>query len=367
MAAHYVWTMEYGTTLANTVLQRIQEITIHNGRAKVTDPYNSSTATVSGWSPNWTTPPKVNDKVKIYVTVSGVNWLQFTGRITDLRVDYGIVQNMDRFEISCEGPLAQFGRTDLTAQSFIQNTTGTYAAAVATAAGLEFYASTGLSTASAQTYTGNALALLNDLVQMEYGHIGQTASVTDPDYMAVQFYDRNSFEAQVGSGFVDTAPGANQLVYDQIVFKSAAENYYTKVIVNPSGLASQNTVSGSAPYRVYSINTLDYTTAQALNFSQYLVNNFSDTASKVTSFSCTDVQQKNVLLHQLAYVEYQVAQKQTIKLRGTTYNVIIEGTTIHVTPDQTRYTFDVSNQDLNAYLILDDAVYGKLDNNKLNF
>lgn len=366
MAAHYVWTVEYGGTLANTVLANVQELSIRNGRAKVTDPYNSSTAMIHGRAPTWITAPKVGDKVKIYVTVSGVNWLQFTGRITDVRMQYGITNALDSFEISCEGPLAEFGRSEFVGQSFSSNQTGTYAKAVATAAGMEFYNSTGLSTASAQTYTGNALSLLNQLVQMEYGHLGQTAS-TDPDYMAVQFYDRNSFETQVGAGFVDTSPGANELKYDSVVFKSAAENYYTKVIVNPSGLATQDATTGSAPYRVYQIDTLDNTTAQADSFADYLLNNFSNKTAQITQFSCTDVQQTNVLLHQVAYVEYQTAQKQTLKLRGTTYSLIIEGTTISVTPEQTRYTFDVSSADLNAYLILDDTTYGKLDSNKLNF
>jgi hypothetical protein len=367
MAAHYQWTAEYGSPLANTVLTHVQNIYIHNGRALVTDPYNSSTATIEGRSPStWVTIPKVNDKVKIYVTVSAVNWLQFTGRITDVQVNYGITPAMDTYVISCEGPLAQFGRSDLLSEVLTTTTTGVYAKAVATAAGLEFYNSTGLSIASGQTYTGNALQLINQLCQMEYGHLGQTAS-TDPDYMAVQFYDRNTFEAQIGNGFVDTAPTSNQFVYDSVTFQSAAANYYTKTIVNPAGLATQTAASGSAPFRVYQIDTLDSTTAQADSFADYLLNNFSNTASQITQFSCTDIAQTYQLLHQVAYVEYQTAQQQTITMRGTTYKLIIEGTTIAVTPDQTRYTFDVSAQDLNAYLILDNATFGQLDNNRLNF
>ena len=367
MAPHYQWTAEFGSPLANTVLTNVQNISIRSGRSKVTDPYNSSTAMIEGRSSStWVTIPKVNDKVKIYVTVSSVNWLQFTGRITDVQIKYGIIAAMDTWTISCEGPLAQFGRTDLVSQAFSTNATGTYAKAVATAAGLEFYNSTGLSIASGQTYTGNALQLINELCQMEYGHLGQTAS-TDPDSMAVQFYDRNSFETQIGNGFVDTAPTSNQFVYDSVTFKSAASNYYTKTIVNPSGLATQTATSGSAPFRVYQINTLDSTTAQADSFADYLLNNFSNTASQITQFSCTDVAQTYQLLHQVAYVEYQTAQQQTITMRGTTYKLIIEGTTISVTPNQTRYTFDVSGQDLNSYLILDNATFGQLDYNRLNF
>jgi hypothetical protein len=50
------------------------------------------------------------------------------------------------------------------------------------------------------------------------------------------------------------------------------------------------------------------------------------------------------------------------------YNTIIEGIQISATPEQTRVTVFMSGQDNNAYLTLDDAVYGTLDtNNKYGF
>jgi hypothetical protein len=37
------------------------------------------------------------------------------------------------------------------------------------------------------------------------------------------------------------------------------------------------------------------------------------------------------------------------------------------TPESSTYTYYVSGADLNAYLILDNAVFGQLDNNKLGY
>jgi hypothetical protein len=37
------------------------------------------------------------------------------------------------------------------------------------------------------------------------------------------------------------------------------------------------------------------------------------------------------------------------------------------TPNSTRFTFYVSGQDLNAYLILDNTKLGKLDENRLGY
>ena len=53
--------------------------------------------------------------------------------------------------------------------------------------------------------------------------------------------------------------------------------------------------------------------------------------------------------------------------RGTTYPCIIEGYTFTAQPGDARYTYYVSAADLNAYLILDNATFGKLDNNRLGY
>jgi hypothetical protein len=56
-----------------------------------------------------------------------------------------------------------------------------------------------------------------------------------------------------------------------------------------------------------------------------------------------------------------------IVLRGVRYYCVVEGVTITASPDDTRILFSVSSNETNDYLILDDAVYGRLDNNRLGF
>jgi len=53
--------------------------------------------------------------------------------------------------------------------------------------------------------------------------------------------------------------------------------------------------------------------------------------------------------------------------RGVTYTCIIEGGAMSATPSSCSLTLYVSGADLNAYLILDNLVLGKLDENKLGF
>ena len=56
-----------------------------------------------------------------------------------------------------------------------------------------------------------------------------------------------------------------------------------------------------------------------------------------------------------------------IILRGVRYYCVVEGVTITASPDDTRVLFSVSSNETNDYLILNDDVYGRLDNNKLGF
>jgi hypothetical protein len=56
-----------------------------------------------------------------------------------------------------------------------------------------------------------------------------------------------------------------------------------------------------------------------------------------------------------------------VAFRGTTYQCIVEGVTMSASPASSSFTFHLSGADLNAYLILNNAVFGRLDFNKLGY
>jgi hypothetical protein len=62
-----------------------------------------------------------------------------------------------------------------------------------------------------------------------------------------------------------------------------------------------------------------------------------------------------------------VGAQVSVAFRGTTFQCIVEGLTISATPAGSRYTYYVSGADLNAYLILNNAVFGRLNFNKLGY
>jgi hypothetical protein len=163
--------------------------------------------------------------------------------------------------------------------------------------------------------------------------------------------------------FSDTTNNATNYVYDKIEFGSYADNYYTQTTVDPESFAAQTVQTGSQPYRTYSVNTVNASAAQALDYANWLLNNFKTPKVAPTSISMFANAQNNFGGIQNLSVGTQV----NIAFRGTTYTTIIEGWAFNAQPGNARYTFYVSAADLNAYLILNNATFGKLDENKLGY
>jgi len=163
--------------------------------------------------------------------------------------------------------------------------------------------------------------------------------------------------------FSDTTNNATNYVYDKIEFGSYADNYYTQTTVDPESFAAQTVQTGLKPFLTYSVNTLNASESQALDYANWLLNNFKTPKVAPTSISMFANAQNNFGGIQNLNIGTQV----DIAFRGTTYTAIIEGWAFNAQPGNARYTFYVSAADLNAYLILNNATFGKLDENKLGY
>lgn len=351
------WTVELydGTTWQPQ--NKVQNVNLSTGRRFLTDPYAADRATYSGYiSTSFPELAVMGNPIRLKYK-SQLTWY---GSITDVSVEYGIVDEQDYITVAAEGILAKFGRAYITGLSLSSTSIATQLSALATEVGVTIntFGTMG-SLASTQTYTGNALDLLNLLMLTEYGHIYESGDEID-------FFSRQSWgDTSTVYNFTDSTVGAYGVKYNQLQFDSAAENYFTRVVVQPEGLAEQVSDAGIDPPRTYVVSTLDYSTTQALNHAQYLQNNFDTAAQTIAAITCIDTGQTNDVLGTIA----QGARGQQIDVlfRGTTYVCIIEGVTMSGNPDQTRFVFHVSPQDMNAYLRLNDPVFGTLNSNKLGF
>ena len=350
----------YTVTINGISYSNIQSLQVQVGRASVQDPFRAGTATISGRSLVGFVKPLIGWQVLIYASGSLIADM----RVADVSVKYGIVAAEDTWEIRCEDALAEAGRY-LVTDDWVSNTSCYIAAVdvggfpgpnvVGVGAG-----SVG-SYASAQTLTNaNMLSVVQTLVQTEQGRIFGSGLST------IGWLGRRDMMTQpTVASFTDGTLTAGYTVakFDNVTFASLADNYATKVVVNPSGLAAQTSGTGA---RTFSMDSYDVSTTQAANLAGYVRNTLTVASDVPSSLSClaeeqsTDAARTGVLF---GTTGYQIE----IILRGVRYRCVIEGTSVSATPESSRFTYYLSSSEAYQFLVLNDAVYGKLDTGKLGF
>lgn len=361
-----------GTTLINgTNLNDVLTVSTSKGRQWQTDPYSPSSCTITSRNISaWTTAPKIGNLIGVKSSGTGSSWV-FGGYIKDVQIVYGTIPALDVAYITCEGPLSKYGRRTFKSRSFAQADYETYITNVITAVGTTnnyaFWGSSGLYTA--QTYTGNALDLVNLLTTSELGFIDENVLSNMP-VASFQGRDRATTTPPTQGGFTDAIPGGTKTPrYESVTFSSAAQNYYTQVTINPQGLTTQQVESGSAPYIGIDQESLDYTNAQALAHAQYLLYKYDTTNSNIVALTATYANQDTALRQEYFNRALNLAcgNLVSIQFRGTNYLGIVEGVSVLADPSNTQLELTFSSFDNNNYLILNDDDFGTLNYNKLGF
>lgn len=356
------------------VLSNVQSINFKTGRERQLDQYSSLSGTIvirQPAAPNALVKP--GNVIRVYWENGASDKLQFSARISNVQLTYGIpysggVGNADYLTISLEGFLATCGRASGENYVMAAGTLFAQKTAANTASGLQIAYSSQPATGPAMggtTVSGTWADWVNYVCLTTNGRIRE-------DYVAVYIF--SPFGAQVANvNFSDTTNNATNQIYDHIEFASYADNFYSQTTVDPESFAAQTVQTGSRPYRTYTVNTVNASASQGLDYANYLLNNFSVGTTAITSFSCLANSQNTFSLWDLATsgnnltVGNCVGAQVSIAFRGTTYTCIIEGASFSAVPGEARYTYYVSAADLNAYLILDNATFGKLNSNKLGY
>jgi hypothetical protein len=295
------------------------------------------------------------------------------GKIADVTVEYGIpyaggVGNADYVTITCEGFFGDLGRMNGGSYAMAADTirNQTIAATAQTGVGIRWIANDGrlggATTVSSTWGDWVARTCLSNNARMRDGAQMTTGNVN---------IDSPFQRLNCQYSFSDT-PTGNDQKYNQINFDSLSDNYYTQVSVVTESFGTSTVLAAGAtkPYRTYQVNTINASSSQATDFANYLSGNYKTPKFALTSLSATAEQQNTFQLDRMVSffgVYMYPGCTLNIKFRGTTYPCIIEGVSMSARPDSTRFTFYVSGADLNAYLILDDATFGKLDSNRLGY
>jgi hypothetical protein len=363
--------LKYEIRANGNLLDEYTSFVTNAGRQQVQDPFKAGTASISGRDLSQVTGLNIEDTLKIDIVEfygTPILYTIFNGRISDIKADYGFDANMDSWTIQGDDAIALAGRTfkntTFTAGASCFN--GCFSASSGTAVSISnLYGTSSTSRISAQSLgIVNTLQTWNELVQTEQGRIVSLSPTT------VGFVERNNLNL-FGTlcNFTDgtVASAEPSVVYQNVVFRSRADSYFTQVIVEPAGLAAQ-TAGVNGP--TYTMKSYDQTTAQAGDLAAYVLATLdvSQDAPASVSYIAENQPSASAQFAVRAAVETLDGSRSVLlTLRGTQYSCFIEGVTISADPSTTRFTLNLSSSEAVVGLVLDDTILGVLDTSKLGF
>ena len=355
-----------------TALSNVQNISVSIGRQRQLDAYNASTVTVTLRYPTGFVTPNTDLVSGNFCAINNLTTGQFifTGVINNVDVSYGIpyaggVGQADFLTFTAEGSFSRYGRSQGLNYAMAADTLYEQLIDCTTQSGL-----------TVQTLATNTQPMAATTVSSTWGDWLNKVLVTMNGRMQDGFtpgvvYVYSPFDSVLADvNFSDTTNNATNQVYDQINFGSYADNYYRQVTVDPENFAAATVQTGSAPYRTLLTNTFNASTSQATDYANYLLNNYKTQGQALLSISCFAEAQKTFKLDALTgsgSLAIYPGTQVTVTFRGTVFTCIIEGVSMSATPESSRYTFYLSGADLNAYLKLNNTVFGRLDYNKLGY
>jgi hypothetical protein len=370
------YTVSYSTDgITYTALTNVQNIQFSLGRQAQLDQVKASTGSFEMRYPTGFASPitalVAGTRVRVQNT-TGVAYTIWSGRIDNVSAEYGIpyaggVGQADYLSVSMEGAFAVTGRMQGNNYAMAAGSIVSQMSNASTQTGLTFYfggpSSTTLAATTVSTTWGDWVSRVCQSTNSRIWDAFNSLSVSVISPFAVSINSVN---------FSDTANNATNQVYNKINFDSLADNFYTQVTVTPEsfGAATVTQAGASVPYRAYQANTLNASTSQATDFAQYLLANYGTARFAISSFTCMAEAQSSFQLDKIGAFDnlaYSPGTQVGVTFRGTTYQCIIEGVTMSATPAGASFTYYVSGADLNAYLVLDNPTFGRLDYNKLGY
>jgi hypothetical protein len=381
MSARFTLTAEYYNGSIWIAIPNVQEVSWNWGRRTITEPKSASQATINGRCGTSFPSLQVGQliQLKIVDNVRGGEAI-FGGQLADQKIQYGQLQTMDLYTITIEGPWARAGRyvddftltagqtTDIAWENYTETLPpvgqdGVFILGVITNTPVPDPSGDSTSRVSAFNDNTSLARVFSLIADTEVGRIIERQDHDDID-QNIELQLRQNLQQLPISTFTDVpANWLNAYAYTGLEFRSLSDVYGDRVEIAPTALA---VVSAGAGTRTQRIESVDQTTLQAQAHAEYVLNLLDALGDVPYSIRVEAINQtEDDLLDYFS--QFRNGIKVNVVFRGTTYAAIVEGGVMRATPDNVGATLFLSGQDQNAYLILDDTTYGKLDENKLGF
>lgn len=355
----------YELTVNGNSVSNIQGASFTKGRTKISDPLRAGSGTIRGRRPDLLPTIAVGQTAIFVIRPSGFGGLgyAFAWRVADLRIIYGVTSEYDEWELDIEDTFALLGRGDVStswadgdlSETAIYNVVNQYGIGLTVAIASK-------SQVSAQTITNqNGLEVLSQLAVTEQARF-TTQSPAGPEYITL--YGRGWQTQLTTYDASDDGTGTNPLAYTGLDFAGLADNYASKVIINPEGLAQQTAGSGS-----YSISLPSYSrnTSDAANLASFLVGVYSQQLGQPSKITLKVSGQNTTTKQDNALAICDPMSQIQVKFRGVTFLAIVEGYTITALVDDVLLTCYLSSPSFYPQFILDSTQFGVLDTNRLGY
>ena len=352
-------------------IDNITQVDVQVGRQRDTQPFAASSASITARYPTGFASPLdgFNTNSPIRITRDGNPDALWLGRSTDVRVAWGPVWdgttgNADTIEITAEGALGSWGRQYLP-ETVISTPPELIEDVITFLNDYVFPTGEFVNTHGELAYInvkadGKFTGYLAEFVQKAGSTIAAIVRDGGGTMQVVSKYDQPLSSIE----FADTGATATVMVFDTLESDSLRENLIEAVNVTRADGADVLVGDGET----LTLNTYSPSTAQATALAEHYLFKYVEPKTELSSISALAEAQHTMELDGLGAPFWQLpGTRVDVTFRGQTSTHVIEGASMTATPESSRFTYYFTAADPNSYLILDDPIRGRLDENQLGW
>jgi len=335
---------------------------VFNNNTRILDPLNTASIYY----------PYVLPRSPIIIYANGTPI--YTGFVEDWDLDYQQA-NQGRMVARCVDAFGTLANQQLNAFTPSAETSGVRVSTVLDRPEVAYQGARSIGTGSstlgayAVTQDTNVLNYLQQVNTSEQGYLFTAADGT------LTFKGRSSVLNPVsGASFTTNGTG---IPYMSLLNQYGSELLYNYIVTqSPAGAAQTN--SNTASINLYQaqnynlLSLLNSTTAEVAGLGAYLLGKYMNPVVRFTGVSCelaalTSAQWSTIFAIDLTSIVTVQKDYSTGSPASESQTLIVSGVEHRIVPGSHVVNFTMESTDQNAYLTLNDAIFGTLDNNLLSF